>query len=415
MRPHSLTAIAALAASLLLLVAPAARAQSPDPVTEEAPGDTPPLRPAVEAEPPPPAAAAPPPNPAATGANEAKANAVPTAASSDEPAWYEDIELNALVSAAVLHNFNLPASLSGANIARVFDRDNDSIKLDVASVALQSEADGPGKAGFRLDIAHGQVVPAVVGGSDIALQQAYVSYIAPWGSGLRFDVGTFFSRIGAEVVENYANINDTYSRSLLFNVGPKELTGARLGYNFADVVDLKLLVVNGWQPNIIDNNTGKTLGLQLALTPDPVFSLQVNYLAGPELPKDNVDWRHLVDAVITLRLTPVTLLLEGQWGHEVVSSWGGGLLTVRWEVVEGLSLAARAEYFDDTSNLFNLGTRLVEFTFAPSYKLTDNALVRVEYRHDHSVSMPAAAIFNAKGGSKRPSQDTLAANFVFVF
>ena len=415
MRPCLLARLAVL--HVLLFVAPAARAQSPEPISEEAPGDTPPLRPAVEAEPapPPPPSAAPAPAPLQAGAAPTVTDAPPSAA---EPNWYEDLDLNALVSVAVIHNFAVNRPLAGVNIARLFDRDNDSIKIDLATVAIGSEPDGPGKAGFRLDIAHGQVVPAVIGGSDIALQQAFVSYIAPWGSGLRFDVGTFLSRIGAETIDNFDSFdktNDTYSRSLLFGAAPPELTGGRIAYRFGDFLDLKLLVVNGWQPNIIDNNTGKTLGLQLAFTPDPLFTLQVHYLAGPERPYDNADWRHLVDAVAVLHLQPVKLILEGQWGHETNIDWGGALLTVRWEVVGGFSLAARAEYFDDADKFRNLGARVVEFTFAPSYKMTDNALVRLEYRHDHSVSVPAVPIFAGAKDGLRISQDTLAANFVFVF
>ncbi len=57
------------------------------------------------------------------------------------------------------------------------------------------------------------------------VQQAYVSYFAPVGSGLTFDVGKFVTPIGIEPTE--ANLNNNYSRAFLYALGPYYHVGAR--------------------------------------------------------------------------------------------------------------------------------------------------------------------------------------------
>ena len=104
-------------------------------------------------------------------------------------------------------------------------------------------------------------------GDNADLQQAFVSYIAPVGSGLRFDAGKFVTHMGYELIEGYDGYNDNYSRSLLFNYAiPLTHTGIKASYSPTARVSLMAMVVNGWD-HALDNNASKSIGAQLVLKP----------------------------------------------------------------------------------------------------------------------------------------------------
>jgi hypothetical protein len=282
--------IATIAASLLLMFATsprawAARAEPPTPVPESPPASVPPASDtdpnADDTGPTPPE---PPPAPSTVGQPAAAA----TARVGDEPQpdddsdWYQELDLDAFLSVAYVHNFGF-TNPSGVNVGRLFDQNDDSFKLDLAAITLQWKARAPGDVGFRLDIAHGVVVPVVLGGIDVAVLQAYARYIVPIGSGLHIDVGSFLSHIGSEAVEGFETTNSTYSHGFIFSLfTPPTMTGLRLTYDFAHVVQTTVWLVNGWVANTLDNNSAKSLGLQLNIAPINEVRFNVSYLAGAE-------------------------------------------------------------------------------------------------------------------------------------
>jgi hypothetical protein len=73
--------------------------------------------------------------------------------------WYEEVSVNAFVSASYSYNANRPDS--GTNQLRVFDFDDNSFKVDVAEVVLQKAISKPGEAGFRIDFEAGSSIPRV--------------------------------------------------------------------------------------------------------------------------------------------------------------------------------------------------------------------------------------------------------------
>ena len=72
---------------------------------------------------------------------------------------------------------------------------------------------------------------------DLDVQQAYLSYNAPFGNGLQVDIGKFTTHLGYELIEGYDGYNDNYSRSFLFGYAiPFAHTGVRTSYSFGDRV-----------------------------------------------------------------------------------------------------------------------------------------------------------------------------------
>src|SRR5437763_1626008 len=97
-----------------------------------------------------------------------------------------------------------------------------------------------------------------------------------------------------------------YSRSILFNVIPLVHTGARANLKVSDQLSLQLSLVNGWN-NDPDNNAWKTVGLNAAITINPMISIIPTVYIGKEATQPPGastpgDTRVLVDVVV-----PVTL------------------------------------------------------------------------------------------------------------
>ncbi len=142
--------------------------------------------------------------------------AVATKAAAALPKWFDELAVNAFVSTAYEYNSNRPTN--GASSFRVFDFSDNSFNLDVAELVVQIAASKPNDAGFRVDFDAGNSIPQITKTQDqtaaqFDLKQAFASYIAPLGSGLRFDVGKFVTHLGYEVIEGYDGYNDNYSPS----------------------------------------------------------------------------------------------------------------------------------------------------------------------------------------------------------
>src|SRR5207247_11041539 len=148
---------------------------------------------------------------------------------------------------------------------------HDQFRVNMAQIWLSKVPTATSRAGYKVKLSVGPattIVQSLEPGSSPILQnieEGFISYLAPIGKGLQFDVGKFVTQHGAEVIEAKDNWN--YSRSLLFALAiPYYHFGVRATYAFSDKFTLAGYLVNGWN-NVVDNNTGKTLGVQAVVTP----------------------------------------------------------------------------------------------------------------------------------------------------
>jgi hypothetical protein len=354
------------------------------------------------------------------------AAAASKAAAAALPKWFDDLAVNAFVSTGYEYNSNRPAT--GTSSYRVFDFSDNSFNLDVAELVVQIAASKPNDAGFRVDFAAGNSIPQISKTQDqtaaqFDLQQAFASYIAPLGSGLRFDVGKYVTHLGYEVIEGYDGYDDNYSRSILFGYAiPFTHTGVKASYAFSSKVAAMVEVVNGWDL-LRDNNHSKSIGAQLTLTPVTPLSVLLNWIGGPELANDNHTKRNVYDLVAILKPTKsLTLGVNGDYGIEDGTSRVNPGSDAKWKGIAGyatlaltdkFSLALRGETFHDDGGV-RLGTDtkavLSEGTFTPTYKFTDHVLLRGEVRYDRA-NQPILA--NRAGLSDK--QTTVGANVIFVY
>jgi hypothetical protein len=379
-------------------------------------------------------AAAAAPAPAQTAPPSPPAGGDAAAPSAPAP-WYQQIAFNGLVSTSYVGNFNSPPS--GTNQFRVFDADSGTFKLDVAELDVQRAAARRGDVGFRIDLTFGSSVPKVTAASglfrdengeagDLDIHQAALSYIAPVGRGLRVDAGKFTTYMGYEVIEGYDGFNDNHSHSFLFGYAqPVTHTGVRVTYPFSDTVSALFVLVNGWD-NAKDNNTGKSVGAQLALVPTSRLSVMLSYLGGPEQADTNEHVRHAFDAVAIARVrSRMTFAANYDYGREhqvaLADSAGGGARDASWQGIAGygrcdfskrFAVTLRAEWFDDPQGArTGYKQSLTEVTLTPEFRPHPKLVLRGDLRRDHS-SQP---VFELSDGTFGTSQVTLGVNALVVF
>ncbi len=342
------------------------------------------------------------------------------------PAWLDEVTLDGFLSTTYSYNFNRPDTRT--NQLRVFDLADNSFAFDVFELVAQRAVANPREAGFRVDVALGSSVPRVSSSrglfrtdsttTDIDLQQAFASYVAPLGSGLRIDLGKFITSHGYEVIEGYDGWNDNASRSILFGFAiPFTHTGARASYVFSKRLTGVAMVVNGWDL-AVDNNRSQTVGGQLLLTPVAALTLTFTGMTGPERSNDDSDARTLFDGTAIWKLADhLTLGANGDWGRErgavVVGQqarWDGFAGYAR-SMYRNMALSLRAESFNDRDGA-RTGTpqRLTEFTVTPEVRLAPHLLVRADLRVDRSNH----SVFEKRAGNT-DTQPTVLLNLIYSF
>ncbi len=337
------------------------------------------------------------------------------------------IELHGLVSTSFSYNLNTPASRT--NQLRVFDYDDDAFRIDEVELAVQRPVGAPGGFGFRVDFTAGAVSRVVASrglfrdttgeGQDIDLHQAFVSFVAPVGGGLRLDAGKFITGLGYEVIEGYDGWNDNATHSFLFGYAiPFTHTGVRASYAFSPVVSTMLMVANGWD-DVQDNNRGKTVHVQLGLAPSGRLAILLNGIAGPEQNDDDVHYRDVLDVVATWKPSdPWSLGFNGDWGRETAAAPGGRMAVwlgaagyARLAPAKWFALSFRAERFEDRDGArTGVAQTLSEVTLTPEVKLGAACLVRGDLRLDVSDR----AVYEAPGGARR-TQPTVSVNALYHF
>ncbi len=304
------------------------------------------------------------------------------------------------------------------NDLRVFDHKANSFTFDLAEIVFQKDP-AVGNVGFKLKLSTGEtakLIHAAGLGTQTAgatpesfdVTEAFVSYNAAIGKGLRFDLGKMVTFFGAEVIEAIDNPN--YSRSFLFNYAiPVTHTGLKMSYSFTDALSASFHIVNGWD-NATDNNKGKCYGTSITYAPADAFSLIVNGMTGPEQNNNDSNKRTLVDLVATIKpVKPLSVILNYDNAKEENAALGGGdakwdglAAIVKYDINDTYSVAVRGEYFDDKGGS-RTGTvqKLKEVTLTPEIRLAGGLILRPEYRHDMSDQQ------SFDNGTKK-SQDTLA-------
>ena len=347
--------------------------------------------------------------------------------------------LSGFVDAYYGANFNHPASHT--NQFRNFDTESNQFGLNMIELIVDKAPDAAAsRLGYHVALGFGQAMNTVnsLDGHDTSgaqqfaqyLKEGYASYLFKVGKGLQVDAGKFVTPAGAEVIESKDNWN--YSRGILFAYAiPYYHYGVRAKYIFNDKFNLTGYLMNGWN-NIVDNNSGKTIGVSAAWTPNKKFGLIENYIGGPEGTNNNGDWRHLSDTVATYNPTgKLSLMANVDYGRgdrifnpnsllNTTAWWSGIAGYVKYAVTPVVNAAARYEYFDDHNGFATavappfapVGTEqhFHEFTGTLERTVASHLITRLEFRRD----MSNLATFQ-KGQGFDKNQNTITGGIILTF
>jgi hypothetical protein len=352
----------------------------------------------------------------AAPADESSAAPTASADSGNLLSFFRNMTFSGFLDTYVDYNFNRPDSRT--NSFRTFEVHDHSFSLNLLKMSIDHPAE---PFGFHVDFNFGDTGRIVhstePGGTNLYqfLEQAYFSYRAPVGKGLTLDFGEFVTPIGAEVIESKDNYN--YSRSFLFGYAiPFYHFGARAKYSFNDQFSIAAFVVNGWN-NIVDNNNAKTFAVQAALNPTKRLSIVENYMAGPEQPDNDADWRHVWDSTISYALTD-SVSVMGNYDYGMDRFLGE---RVRWQGVAGyariqlspwFAVSPRLEWYSDPHGFTTgIAQNLKEGTFTTEFRIKNSMLLRGEYRYDWSDE-PA---FERHDNTFGKHQQTIALGMIYIF
>ncbi|MDQ3033547.1 MAG: porin [Myxococcota bacterium] len=299
-------------------------------------------------------------------------------------AWTDALSIRVFADAYVAGHWTLPSAFEGDQSAVIGHRAFDTYggpSIAFAGIDLRF---APEPIGAALDLRFGTAVPRLLGAfSGLPegmqfLKQAFVSW-RPIEQ-LQIDLGQFDTIYGAEVSESW--LNPTYTRGALYNVvQPFYHTGLRASWAPIDALTLTAIAVNGWN-NVADNNDGKSVGVQAALTIDD-FSMALGYMTGPERAGIDDQFRHLVDVIFRLHVGDLDLVANADFvaedfGPDGYDLLAGGMLAGRLAIVREFAVALRGELLGDPDDGSTLTTGTLTLEAVPDPHL----IIRLDTRLD---------------------------------
>ena len=355
------------------------------------------------------------------------------------------VHIHGLVDGQYDYNLNEPNTAGTAlaptggrvNQLRTFDVDANSFTFQQFNLHIDRTSEGG--VGFVTDLNFGKTAEVLRNAthySNTGLSndlvdptQAYLTYTVPVGKGINLSAGKFVTLLGAEIIDVYNNQNYNESHSFIFGFGiPFTHTGIRAQYSFTEKIGLTMGVNNGWD-DPSDNNDGKSLEGQLALTATDSLSATLTGMYGPEQANHGNSKRGIIDPIVTYK-TPIKglqLIGEYMYAHEdgpvlvtpFITANGNSLIGpmpkalcpsstptcviphgVDWQAFAGyavydfteqIEFAGRFEWFRDSDgSRTGLRQTLYGITGTLNYKvpMVTGLLARLEYRHDASSAKP---------------------------
>ena len=317
-------------------------------------------------------------------------------------------QFSGAAEASYTQNFNNPNT--NVNQLRIFDTQANSFVPQVAQFMVERPAtagSATDRIGFRARVNFGaqsrfsrartNYQPGT-DNNELDVHELYAEYIAPIGNGLKIQFGKINTLIGLEVINSWENPN--FSRSFTFGLAQAFTeTGVRFTYPFASWATAAVGLVNGWD-NIEDNNRGKTVTWNLALTPIEMFGISFYGSYGAEQSNGNTAFgntafvggcstvppppgntgcdptakRTVVGSLITIKPTSSdTLIIEPYYGNEGNASGAraaaGQSPNARWNALlayythdfndqtqpHAFSMRVRGEIFEDAGGARTCG------------------------------------------------------------
>jgi hypothetical protein len=296
--------------------------------------------------------------------------------------------------AAGSYNYNFEGfenSAGTTNNANPSHATSNSFAVDQVQISLNNEATEDSRGGFNVDYEWGTVNGAGAGG---ALYTASVSYLAPIGTGINFDLGLIPTLVGKEV--NQTNMNFNVTRGAVWALQPVTHTGAIASINLTEDISASFGVLNdqggasgaAGRAAIGDSNNEKAITGQLGWTGEDV-SASFQFVWG-ETAIDGVD-SGTYDVILDYSGMENVAMYVNYSLISVDGPGGGGdgeihgiSAAARMAINEDCGIALRAEAVLVDPELEALGDDMYTVTVTGDHKLTSNLTAKAEVRFDIS-------------------------------
>jgi hypothetical protein len=345
--------------------------------------------------------------------------------------FLESVELSGFVSGSYTYNFNQPRSR--ANTGRGFDVRHNEFMLNKAVVTLEKPVEYNAfdwQAGFAVQALFGQDAEFTqASGLDLGtngdLFLANVTFNIPIGNGLKVTLGKYGTLLGyeASLTEENANWSGGNQWAL---IEPFTHTGLALAYKISDEAEVQLLLNNGWD-NVVDDDDSKSFMGYFNYAPNDNTSFTLVGYGGPE--GSDSKWRRGVEVIVTQKLThQISATVQLDYGAESgarvrgatqitnyvdlaqtipgsvedvpilkgSAEWYAAGLWLTYEPSEKWNLALRTDYLNDkdgartsqapyrTEFPINTGQELYSVTLTLNYKPVPELRISPELRWDRS-------------------------------
>jgi len=260
------------------------------------------------------------------------------------------------------------------------------------------------------------------------LREAFLTFTIPIGEGLQVKGGKFVTLLGAEILPTPGARNPNISDSFMFLFSiPFTHTGALFTYPVLKSLSISAGPVTGWD-NPHDNNSRPSFLGGLNFTPTDAFAFASSVIAGPEQRHNNGRTRFVISNVATIKpISPLTLILNYDYGHEEKASlggtrdatWQGVTAIASYDWTDRFTTALRGEWFNDRDgarlggDFFGTHANVTvgEVTLTGAYKFTKMLMGRAEVRQDWSDRR----IYQRGSSNADKNQTTLAVQLIYGF
>lgn len=237
---------------------------------------------------------------------------------------------------------------------------------------------------------------------DLDLEQAFVDFAIPVGSGLKLTVGKFDTLFGYETINptNSTNPYDPlytqlYTHSYIFSYGiPYTQTGILAAYNLTNALALTAGITRGWNQSTDDNNGAIDFLGEAAWTINSAWSATVNLSEGPESTDDNHDYWTVVEGIVTWQISDqLKVAADLLYGDaNAIAQWYAAAGYAHYTLNKFAAINFRGEFYHDGRGLttgvggsdtnYIEGTLGVAITPTPDVNLLQTLTVRPEVRID---------------------------------
>jgi hypothetical protein len=249
--------------------------------------------------------------------------------------------------------------------------------------------------------------------NQVDIDQAYLEFGIPIGTGLRVQAGKFVTLLGYETIN--PTTNNFYSHSYLFTFAiPLTQTGVLFDYKpTGGALEFNAGFTRGWSQSLYDNNGDPDFLGEVTYTPQgsdfqKKWKFIVNLSEGPQATHDNSDWWTVFDLQAIYTDGPWVAALNGDYGDAPnaftgsSAQWGGlaGYLSYTPANQSFVTINTRVEWYQDAQgytlagfvggaaaggvqNLYE-ATVGATITVFPDDPVMKNLVIRPELRFDYA-------------------------------